>query len=107
MYMHAESRPSWTSRTPLAEELVCLEGSSLAGSYAGMLVIALCLGALLNRLCGSRVAIVEPTAGVTRDRVSVPARMSGPWGERWVERWGAFSAGIGVVHMDGTPHGSQ
>ena len=29
---------------------------------------------LLNRLCGSRVAIVEPTAGVTRDRVSVPAQ---------------------------------
>ena len=29
---------------------------------------------LLNRLVGSRVAIVEPTAGVTRDRVAVVAR---------------------------------
>ena len=30
---------------------------------------------LLNRMCGSRVAIVEPTAGVTRDRVAVPAHL--------------------------------
>ncbi|MBL8750464.1 MAG: ribosome biogenesis GTPase Der [Planctomycetes bacterium] len=29
---------------------------------------------LLNRLVGRRVSIVEPTAGVTRDRVSVPVR---------------------------------
>ena len=29
---------------------------------------------LFNRLVGRRVAIVEPTAGVTRDRVSVPVR---------------------------------
>ena len=53
---------------------------------------------LLNRLCGSRVAIVEPTAGVTRDRVSVPARLPGPWGERWIEV--IDTGGVGVVDRD-------
>lgn len=53
---------------------------------------------LLNRLCGSRVAIVEPTAGVTRDRVSVPARLQGPEGERWVEV--IDTGGVGVVDRD-------
>lgn len=53
---------------------------------------------LLNRLCGSRVAIVEPTAGVTRDRVSVPARLLGPDGERWVEM--IDTGGVGVVDRD-------
>ncbi len=53
---------------------------------------------LLNRLCGSRVAIVEPTAGVTRDRVSVPARLLGPDGERWIEL--IDTGGVGVVDRD-------
>jgi len=53
---------------------------------------------LLNRLCGSRVAIVEPTAGVTRDRVSVPARLRGSFGERWIEV--IDTGGVGVVDRD-------
>ncbi|MBM4063943.1 MAG: GTP-binding protein, partial [Planctomycetes bacterium] len=32
---------------------------------------------LLNRLVGRRVSIVEPTAGVTRDRVAVPVEHAG------------------------------
>jgi GTP-binding protein len=32
---------------------------------------------LLNRLVGRRVSIVEPTAGVTRDRVAVPVQAAG------------------------------
>ena len=53
---------------------------------------------LANRLSGSRVSIVEPTSGVTRDRVAVPARLRGPWGERWVEV--IDTGGIGVVDRD-------
>jgi GTPase len=53
---------------------------------------------LLNRLCGSRVAIVEPTAGVTRDRISVPARLSTPWGDRWIEV--IDTGGVGIVDRD-------
>ncbi|MCK5944498.1 MAG: 50S ribosome-binding GTPase, partial [Planctomycetes bacterium] len=32
---------------------------------------------LMNRLAGRRVSIVEPTAGVTRDRISVVVRQDG------------------------------
>ncbi|MCC6406046.1 MAG: ribosome biogenesis GTPase Der [Planctomycetes bacterium] len=53
---------------------------------------------LLNRLCGSRVSIVEPTAGVTRDRVSVPSRIPTHWGERWVDV--TDTGGIGIVDRD-------
>ncbi|MEM1448328.1 MAG: ribosome biogenesis GTPase Der [Planctomycetota bacterium] len=53
---------------------------------------------LLNRLCGSRVAIVEPTAGVTRDRIAVPARLSTTQGERWVEV--VDTGGLGIVDRD-------
>jgi GTP-binding protein len=53
---------------------------------------------LLNRLCGSRVSIVEPTAGVTRDRVTVPSRIPTHWGERWVEV--TDTGGIGIVDRD-------
>ncbi|MEM9801642.1 MAG: ribosome biogenesis GTPase Der [Planctomycetota bacterium] len=53
---------------------------------------------LLNRLCGSRVAIVEPTAGVTRDRIAVPARLSTKAGERWVEV--IDTGGLGIVDRD-------
>jgi len=53
---------------------------------------------LLNRLCGSRVAIVEPTSGVTRDRVSVPARLRTSGGERWIEV--TDTGGIGIVDRD-------
>ncbi len=53
---------------------------------------------LLNRLCGSRVAIVEPTAGVTRDRIAVPARLSTRDGERWVEV--IDTGGLGIVDRD-------
>lgn len=53
---------------------------------------------LLNRMCGSRVSIVEPTAGVTRDRISVRARLfSGP-PENWVEV--IDTGGIGIVDRD-------
>lgn len=53
---------------------------------------------LLNRLCGSRVSIVEPTAGVTRDRIAVPARLFVDAGERWVEM--IDTGGIGIVDRD-------
>ncbi len=53
---------------------------------------------LLNRLCGSRVAIVEPTAGVTRDRISVPARLDTEAGPRWVEV--IDTGGLGIVDRD-------
>jgi GTP-binding protein len=46
---------------------------------------------LLNRLVGRRVSIVEPTAGVTRDRVSVPVRH----GERTFEL--TDTGGLGLV----------
>jgi GTP-binding protein len=53
---------------------------------------------LLNRMCGSRVAIVEPTAGVTRDRIAVPARLNTPDGVRWFEV--VDTGGIGIVDRD-------
>jgi GTP-binding protein len=53
---------------------------------------------LFNRLTGSRIAIVEPTPGVTRDRVSAPARLSSARGERTVEL--TDTGGIGVVDRD-------
>ncbi|MEW6072896.1 MAG: ribosome biogenesis GTPase Der [Planctomycetota bacterium] len=53
---------------------------------------------LLNRLCRSRVAIVEPTEGVTRDRVSVPVLLDAPGGRRPVEI--IDTGGIGIVDRD-------
>ncbi len=53
---------------------------------------------LLNRLVASRVSIVEPTAGVTRDRVSVPARLDTQQGSYWVEA--IDTGGIGIVDRD-------
>jgi GTP-binding protein len=53
---------------------------------------------LMNRLCGSRIAIVEPTEGVTRDRVSAPARLATVEGERWIEV--IDTGGIGIVDRD-------
>ena len=53
---------------------------------------------LLNRLCRSRVSIVEPTEGVTRDRVSVLVRLDTPWGERPVEV--TDTGGVGIVDRD-------
>lgn len=53
---------------------------------------------LLNRMCGSRVAIVEPTAGVTRDRIAVPARLGHDRPEHWVEV--IDTGGVGIVDRD-------
>jgi GTP-binding protein len=53
---------------------------------------------LFNRLTKSRIAIVEPTPGVTRDRISAVARISGAAGERLVEL--SDTGGIGVVDRD-------
>ena len=53
---------------------------------------------LLNRLCHSRVSIVEPSEGVTRDRVSVPVRIDTHWGERAIEV--IDTGGIGIVDRD-------
>lgn len=50
---------------------------------------------LLNRLVNSRVSIVEPTAGVTRDRVSLPVRIPTDFGERTIEVMD--TGGIGIV----------
>jgi GTP-binding protein len=58
---------------------------------------------LANRMVRSRVSIVEPTAGVTRDRISVPTRLSCEAGERWVEV--IDTGGIGIVdRQDLGPH---
>jgi GTP-binding protein len=53
---------------------------------------------LLNRFARSRVAIVEPTAGVTRDRVSVPVRLETSLGQRHVNV--IDTGGIGIVDRD-------
>ena len=53
---------------------------------------------LANRLCGSRVSIVEPTAGVTRDRVAVPAEITDGERTRWAEV--IDTGGIGIVDRD-------
>jgi GTPase len=58
---------------------------------------------LANRMVHSRVSIVEPTAGVTRDRIAVPARLAAGSGERWVEV--VDTGGIGIVdRQDLGPH---
>ncbi len=54
---------------------------------------------LLNRLVGQRISIVDPTPGVTRDRISVPC----PIGDGYVEL--VDTGGIGIVdHDDLTEH---
>ncbi len=54
---------------------------------------------VLNRLVGQRISIVDPTPGVTRDRISVPC----PIGEGYVEL--VDTGGIGIVdHDDLTDH---
>ncbi|HED66195.1 MAG TPA: ribosome biogenesis GTPase Der [Planctomycetes bacterium] len=53
---------------------------------------------LLNRIVRSRVSIVEPTEGVTRDRVSVRARIPGEFGERYIEL--IDTGGVGIVDRD-------
>jgi GTPase len=53
---------------------------------------------LLNRMCGSRVSIVEPTAGVTRDRIAVKARLFNGADERWIEV--VDTGGVGIVDRD-------
>jgi len=53
---------------------------------------------LMNRMCGSRVSIVEPTAGVTRDRVAVPAELRTARERRWIEV--IDTGGIGIVDRD-------
>jgi len=53
---------------------------------------------LLNRMVGSRVSIVEPTAGVTRDRIAVAARLFSGNPEHWVEV--IDTGGIGIVDRD-------
>ena len=53
---------------------------------------------LLNRFAGSRIAIVEPTAGVTRDRIAVPVRLQTSQGTRTVEF--IDTGGIGIVDRD-------
>lgn len=53
---------------------------------------------LLNRMCNSRVSIVEETAGVTRDRVEVNARIPTEQGKRWFSV--VDTGGIGIVDRD-------
>ena len=53
---------------------------------------------LTNRLAGRRVSITEPTAGVTRDRISVGTTLRGDAGERFVEL--VDTGGVGIVDRD-------
>ena len=58
---------------------------------------------LLNRMVNSRVSIVEPTEGVTRDRVSVACRLETSTGTRHVQV--IDTGGIGIVDRDDlSPH---
>src|ERR1700746_2665746 len=52
---------------------------------------------LFNWLAGRRIAIVDPTAGVTRDRVSAPVQL----GDRWFEL--VDTGGMGIVDVDDLP----
>lgn len=79
--------PELVQENPPKHPRVCIVGRPNVGKST-----------LLNRLCGSRVSIVEPTAGVTRDRISVPARLFVEEGERWVEM--VDTGGIGIVDRD-------
>src|SRR4051794_10937306 len=49
---------------------------------------------LFNCLAGRRIAIVDPTAGVTRDRVSTPIQV----GDRYIELMD--TGGIGIEDSD-------
>jgi GTP-binding protein len=49
---------------------------------------------LLNWLAGRRISIVDPTAGVTRDRVSTPVEAEGYWFEL------CDTGGMGIVDHD-------
>ena len=53
---------------------------------------------LLNRLYGGRISIVEPTEGVTRDRVSVHVTLPTRWGPRPAEV--IDTGGVGIVDRD-------
>ena len=53
---------------------------------------------LTNRLAGRRVSITEPTAGVTRDRITVGATLRGDAGDRFVEL--VDTGGVGIVDRD-------
>jgi GTP-binding protein len=53
---------------------------------------------LLNRMCRSRVSIVEPSEGVTRDRVSVRAVLDTVGGSRPIEV--IDTGGVGIVDRD-------
>ncbi len=53
---------------------------------------------LLNRMVNSRVSIVEPTEGVTRDRVTVGCRLPCSYGERYIQV--IDTGGIGIVDRD-------
>lgn len=53
---------------------------------------------LLNRLAGSRIAIVDPTPGVTRDRIAVTCALPGDPQPRYVEL--VDTGGMGIEDSD-------
>ena len=53
---------------------------------------------LLNCLAGRRIAIVDATPGVTRDRISVPCALGGREGARYVEL--IDTGGMGIADAD-------
>jgi len=53
---------------------------------------------LLNCLAGRRIAIVAPTPGVTRDRISVPCALGDPAEARYVEL--VDTGGMGIEDTD-------
>ena len=59
-------QPVWCSPQPVSLPRVAIVGRPNVGKSS-----------LMNRLAGRRVSIVEPTAGVTRDRISVTVRLDG------------------------------
>src|SRR5207244_2248391 len=79
----ARLAPSHRRRTPVAVPLVAIVGRPNVGKSA-----------LFNCIAGRRISIVDPTAGVTRDRVSTLVEAEGRYFEL------VDTGGIGVEDAD-------
>src|SRR5437016_9489578 len=81
--VHAAPAPIETERRVMAVPIVAIVGRPNVGKSS-----------LFNALAGKRIAIVEPTAGVTRDRVSSPVKVD----DRFFEL--VDTGGMGIQDVD-------